>query len=167
MDYYQKYLKYKNKYMKLKSLQSGGDCDPIPNPDNKELLTLKDYKNIPSGRLINIGDKCFDVESMVYIIIRKIKENQDDFDSKYAEPRNPYTGEILTPEEIWRIIYTYTEYRKSDDAQLNKPKIFFIYSDKRANTINEILKKIKELNKPLPQTIKDYIYEIKNSFKKI
>ena len=39
-NYEKKYKKYKSKYQTLKS-QLGGNCDPLPNPEEEDLSTTQ------------------------------------------------------------------------------------------------------------------------------
>jgi hypothetical protein len=50
-SYEQKYIKYKNKYKILKShnggtLLNGGDCDPLPNPEEEDLATTQNLLDL-------------------------------------------------------------------------------------------------------------------------
>jgi len=53
--YFQKYLKYKTKYLELKNNLIGGDCDPVPMPTGTELLTQENYESRKPNQRITIG----------------------------------------------------------------------------------------------------------------
>jgi hypothetical protein len=50
-SYERKYLKYKNKYKILKShiggtLLNGGDCDPLPNPEEEDFVSRENLLDL-------------------------------------------------------------------------------------------------------------------------
>ena len=57
-SYEKKYRKYKSKYKILKII-IGGDCDPLPNPEEEDLATTKNLLDLCPTERITIQDKCY------------------------------------------------------------------------------------------------------------
>ena len=79
MDYYQKYLKYKDKYIKLKELRGGGDIIPPLNETNKSEIAIvchcsPQYKSQFNRSQLGLHDKLYylDIKNK-----KKIKEIDD------------------------------------------------------------------------------------------
>ena len=82
-SYEEKYKKYKKKYQILKSnigctllnggakgtLLNGGDCDPLPNPEEEDLLTSQNLLDLCPEERITIQNKCYEVRSLYRWII--------------------------------------------------------------------------------------------------
>jgi hypothetical protein len=68
MAYYKKYLKYKNKYLELKS-QLGGECDHKPDLNDDEPITLDKYKTRVAAQRVTIDDKCYFIDTLYHHII--------------------------------------------------------------------------------------------------
>ena len=71
-SYEEKYKKYKNKYKALKSY-IGGDCDPLPNPEEEDLLTTQNLLDLCPEERITIQNKCYEVRSLYKWIIEQNK----------------------------------------------------------------------------------------------
>ena len=102
-SYEQKYKKYKSKYQIFKShiggdkgtLLNGGDCDPLPNPEEEDLATTKNLLDLCPTERITIQDKCYEVKGLYrWIVI----DNHN---------RLPLTRTFITPEEKQELIQVY------------------------------------------------------------
>ncbi len=151
MNYYQKYLKYKYKYFELKKIQSGGDCNPAPDPNDREAITLNEYKNIPSAKLISIGPHCFDIEQLARLIIRS------------NNPTNPLTRDVFSPVQLWTIILAYNNYFDSTNPQLtpDSPNRFN-YTQEQLNQIDDAIDDFIDNNIALQPNVIELINNIKN-----
>jgi Leucine-rich repeat (LRR) protein len=76
-SYKKKYLKYKNKYFTLKK-QLGGDCNPLPEPEDQDPITLDNLMNLGQDERITIKGKCYDVRGLYGWIIRQNKKSVPD-----------------------------------------------------------------------------------------
>ena len=110
MDYYQKYLKYKSKYIDLKK---GGACNPPPNPTDYEYISLDEYQHIPAARLETIGGNCYDIIELANWI--RIAAN----------PIYPATNLPISINDIWNVITAYNAYRFVNEPALPN---HFIYT---------------------------------------
>ena len=77
-SYEKKYKKYKNKYKILKSIISGtllngGDCDPLPNPEEEDLLTTQNLLDLCPDERITIQNKCYNIKSLYKWIFKQNK----------------------------------------------------------------------------------------------
>jgi Leucine-rich repeat (LRR) protein len=118
-SYERKYLKYKNKYKILKShiggtLLNGGDCDPLPNPEEEELLTTQNLLDLCSEERITIQNKCYEVRSLYRWIIT---------DNKSILPG---IQTDITVEEKQRLIQAYEVLPKIQNI-LTRDKLIKIY----------------------------------------
>jgi Leucine-rich repeat (LRR) protein len=102
-SYEKKYKKYKNKYQILKSksgdikcpLLNGGDCTPLPNPDEDDLLTAQNLLDLCPEERITIQNKCYDVKGLYRWIV---------IDNKVTLP---LTQTLITYEEKNRLKQAY------------------------------------------------------------
>ena len=79
-SYEKKYKKYKNKYQILKSQLGGakgtlygGDCDPLPNPEEEDFVSKENLLDLCPEERITIQNKCYEVRSLYRWIITKFK----------------------------------------------------------------------------------------------
>jgi hypothetical protein len=102
-SYEEKYLKYKKKYQILKNqldgtkgtLLNGGDCNPLPGPEDYDIITGDDLFNYHPDERITIQRYCYLVRSLYeWIIVR----NHNIL---------PSSQTIITPEERQRLIEAY------------------------------------------------------------
>jgi hypothetical protein len=91
MNYLNKYLKYKKKYISLKN-QTGGECDPLPQDDEIDI----DIFDLKPHERITIENECYNVRDLYYWIIR----NGNDL---------PYTDWPITHHDEIRLIEAYYE----------------------------------------------------------
>jgi hypothetical protein len=77
LNYEKKYLKYKNKYQILKNqydstknILSGGECIPLPNPEEEDFLAQNLLDLCPNER-ITIQNKCYDIRSLYELVIKR------------------------------------------------------------------------------------------------
>ena len=77
-SYEKKYRKYKSKYLILKShiggtqgTLHGGNCDPLPNPEEEDLATTQNLLDLCPEERITIQNKCYDVRGLHTWIINK------------------------------------------------------------------------------------------------
>ena len=70
MNYQNKYLKYKNKYLELKkNIQKGGECNPKPNMEDEEIITLETFGSRTPNDRITINQRCYFVRELYDQII--------------------------------------------------------------------------------------------------
>jgi len=70
MNYQNKYLKYKNKYLELKkNIQKGGECNPKPNMEDEEIITLETFGSRTPNDRITINQRCYFVRELYHQII--------------------------------------------------------------------------------------------------
>jgi hypothetical protein len=98
LNYEKKYLKYKDKYQILKNqygnILSGGDCNPLPDPEDTNLYG-DSLLNLNPNERITIQNKCYDVKDLYeWIIVH------DRF-------RLPLTHTVITPTERQNLIQAY------------------------------------------------------------
>ena len=62
-SYETKYRKYKNKYKSLKS-QLGGECEPLPNFGDEDIITTQNLLNLSPRERITIQNNCYVVDSL-------------------------------------------------------------------------------------------------------
>ena len=67
-SYEKKYLKYKNKYLTLKK-QLGGECNPIPGPEDIDVVTQENLLSYNPDERITIQGKCYNVKGLYEWII--------------------------------------------------------------------------------------------------
>ena len=72
---YNKYLKYKKKYINLKK-QIGGECNPLPNMDDNEYITQEKYRDISTQDRITINNHCYDINALYTWIRTRQNMNQ-------------------------------------------------------------------------------------------
>jgi Leucine-rich repeat (LRR) protein len=104
-SYEKKYIKYKNKYKILKSyiggtLLNGGDCDPLPNPEEEDIVSRENLLDLCPEERITIQNKCYEVRGLHNWII---EENNDIL---------PHTQTTITLEEKERLVQAYEELPK-------------------------------------------------------
>jgi hypothetical protein len=99
LNYEKKYLKYKNKYLILKNqysnILSGGECDPLPDEDEEDMMTMNNLRNLDPYERITIQNKCYEVRSLYRWIILQNKD------------KLPATQINITAEERQRLIEAY------------------------------------------------------------
>ena len=110
-----KYLKYKNRYQKLKNnLKSksfkdtlnGGQCNPIPDQEDVDLFSGDFLVNLSPEKRITIQNKCYEVNGLyTWIVI----DNQD---------RLPDTRKVITDEDIRRLIEAYERMIDAQDRRM-------------------------------------------------
>ena len=98
-NYEKKYKKYKNKYQILKS-HIGGDCSPLPNPEEEDLATTHNLLDLCPEERITIQNKCYDVKGLYTWIIEG------------NHKKLPTTQTEITPEDKKRLIEAYDELSK-------------------------------------------------------
>jgi Leucine-rich repeat (LRR) protein len=102
-SYEKKYLKYKRKYKLLKiiiggakgTLLNGGDCDPLPNPEEEDIVSRENLLDLCPEERITIQNKCYDVKNLYKWIITN-KQNT-----------LPSTQTDITGEEKQKLIQAY------------------------------------------------------------
>ena len=108
-NYEQKYKKYKNKYQILKSHISGtkdillpkvhsvngGACDPLPNPEEEDLLSTQNLLDLCPEERITIQNKCYEIRNLYKWIIEG------------NHKKLPTTQTEITPEDKQRLIEAY------------------------------------------------------------
>jgi hypothetical protein len=67
-NYEKKYKKYKNKYKILK-IHIGGNCDPLPNPEEDDFSTTNNLLDLCPDERITIQNKCYEVSALYRWII--------------------------------------------------------------------------------------------------
>jgi len=140
MNFQQKYIKYKSKYIQLKDYLKGGACIPAPVPTDREYISFEEYINIPPARLETIGEHCYDIVNLANWIRHSIH-------STY-----PANGMHMSLNDIWKVITAYNAYRIVDPALPNH----FIYTPDQSAQI------IAALNfPPVPVAITNLINTIK------
>jgi hypothetical protein len=87
-NYEKKYKKYKDKYQMLKShlngallyggaqgtLLNGGDCYPLPNPEDDDIISAENLLNLHPDERITILNNCYDLNSLYrWIVIQNNK----------------------------------------------------------------------------------------------
>jgi len=112
MNFEQKYLKYKSKYNQLKCQLKGGACNPPPNPNDLEHISLDQYANIPIARLETIGGHCYDIVQL---------GNWIHFAAVSSYPAN---GLPMSDRDKWNVITAYNAYRAAHDPALPNHFIF-------------------------------------------
>jgi hypothetical protein len=99
LNYEKKYLKYKNKYQILKNqygnILSGGECIPLPYPEDKDVITTENLFILHPSERISIQNRCYAVRSLYEWIINR---NYD---------RLPDTQTLITPVERQSLIEAY------------------------------------------------------------
>jgi hypothetical protein len=70
MNNKEKYLKYKKKYLELKK-QYGGECDPLPEEDDMDNITLELLSDYRPEERITISGKCYFVDTIYEQIITR------------------------------------------------------------------------------------------------
>ena len=77
-NYEKKYKKYKNKYQILKSQLggekknlltkvpsvNGGNCEPLPNPEEEDISTAQNLLDLCPEERITIQNKCYEVRGL-------------------------------------------------------------------------------------------------------
>jgi hypothetical protein len=112
-SYEKKYLKYKNKYQIFKShiggakgtlsggaqgtLLNGGNCDPLPNPEEEDLLSTQNLLDLCPEERITIQNKCYEIRNLYKWIIEG------------NHKKLPTTQTEITPEDKKRLIEAYKE----------------------------------------------------------
>jgi hypothetical protein len=107
---YKKYLKYKNKYLNIKS-QIGGECNPEPNPDDEAPIDLVKYKDINPTDLITIGNQCYTIDSIYEWVIGKGKSS------------NPMTNQTISEDDKKKIMIAYKKKHGLPDAEIVDGKL--------------------------------------------
>lgn len=130
MDFYQKYLKYKKKYLELKKIQSGGGI-------------------VPPEREISIGHDMFDVEELVRLI--RLDPNN---------PINPKTNDIISHIDLWRIIKKYNNYANSANPEMRLPIKLFNYNQTQFREIENGIINENNSYLPVSDNIKELINNI-------
>ncbi len=99
LNYEKKYLKYKNKYLTLKNqysnILSGGECDPLPHPEDEDIITTENLFILNPSERISIQNTCYAVRSLYEWIINR------------NHNRLPGTFALITPVERQRLIQAY------------------------------------------------------------
>jgi site-specific recombinase XerD len=110
LNYEKKYLKYKNKYQILKNqigntknilnggakgTLNGGDCNPLPDPEEYDIISGENLFNLSPYKRITIQNKCYDINSLYKWIIEQNKNIL------------PSTQTNITLEERQRLIEAY------------------------------------------------------------
>ncbi len=99
LNYEKKYLKYKNKYLILKNqysnILSGGECYPLPDYDDEDVITMENLFYLRSSERISIQNRCYAVRSLYRWIITQNKNML------------PGTTIFITPLERQRLIQAY------------------------------------------------------------
>ena len=120
-SYEKKYLKYKNKYKILKSqfggakgTLHGGDCSPLPNPEEEDLVTAKNLLDLCPEERITIQNKCYEVKSLHNWIIEGNHDRLFD------------TQTLITPEDKQRLLEAYDELPLLPN-KLTRDKLIQIY----------------------------------------
>jgi len=122
MDYYQKYLKYKNKYLNLKKIQKGGACFPDPNPNDVDPYSWFEYSTYLNNNndfyLYNINGRCIDIYYAAGDIrLARLPPNTSYFD-------------------VWEIIKNYNDFHNAKSNYFRernssiRPKFNFSENDK-------------------------------------
>ena len=95
MNYQNKYLKYKNKYLELKkNIQKGGECNPLPDMKDDEMITLETFGSRSPNDRITINGACYFVRELHHQIIT-LKRNV------------PHTNLPISDEDKERLITAY------------------------------------------------------------
>ena len=141
-SYEKKYRKYKSKYQKLKShiggtllpkvpsvnggakgtLLNGGDCDPLPNPEEDDIVTTNNLLDLCPTERITIQNKCYEVKGLYrWIVI----DNHN---------RLPLTRTFITPEEKQELIQVYNASIQTSNI-LTRDKLNQIYPNLQVSNI--------------------------------
>ena len=80
LNYEKKYLKYKSKYQILKNqfgstknILSGGECNPLPDLDDDDVISGENLLDLYPAERITIQNKCYAVKDLYTWIIEKNK----------------------------------------------------------------------------------------------
>jgi hypothetical protein len=119
-SYKKKYRKYKYKYQILKS-HIGGDCGPLPNPEEDDFITTNNLLDLCSDERITIQNKCYEVASLYKWIIT---DNHNIL---------PSTQTAITVEEKQRLIQAYEELFKIPNI-LTRGKLIQLYPNLQQET---------------------------------
>jgi Leucine-rich repeat (LRR) protein len=126
-SYEKKYRKYKNKYQILKiiiggkqgTLLNGGDCFPLPNPEEYDIITAENLLNLDPDARITIQNKCYDVNGLYNWVIT------------YNKNILPSTLTEITVEEKQRLTQAYDELLPNI---LTRDKLIQIYPNLQQET---------------------------------
>lgn len=104
---YNKYIKYKSKYLKLKK-QLGGECDPVPEQDYKDPVYHSNLLNLLPEYRITINGRCYDVRDLHDWVIKR-KQPLDPLKNKVSDKditriNDAFNNIPLTLEQIQEII---------------------------------------------------------------
>ena len=116
-SYEKKYKKYKKKYQILKII-NGGDCDPLPNPEEEDIVSRENLLDLCPEERITIQNKCYEVKSLHTWIIKENKENKK---------KLPFTLTDITPEDKQRLIEAYDELTFVQPNILTREKLIQLY----------------------------------------
>ena len=120
-NYEKKYLKYKSRYKKLKS-HIGGDCDPLPNPEEEDIMSRENLLDLCPEERITKQNKCYDVKNLYEWVIKQKKNML------------PSTQTIITLQEKKKLIKAY----KSLPNILTRTTLIQLYPDLELNNVIEI-----------------------------
>ena len=74
---------------------NGGDCNPLPSPEDYDVITGETLLDLCPDERITIRNRCYEVRSLYENII------------KYKRNFLPDTMQVITPEETEKIIRAY------------------------------------------------------------
>ena len=83
-SYEKKYRKYKSKYKILKS-HIGGACDPLPNPEEEDIVSRENLLDLCPEERITIQNKCYEVNGLYRWIITDNKSILPGIQTKITE----------------------------------------------------------------------------------
>jgi hypothetical protein len=121
MNFQQKYLKYKSKYLELKNQLKGGACNTAPIPTDNEYISFDQYQDIPVARLETIGGHCYDIVQLANWIHLS------------ANATYPATALPMNAIDKWHVINAYNAYRIAHDPALPNHFIFTPAQDAQIN----------------------------------
>jgi hypothetical protein len=162
MNYYQKYLKYKNKYLQLKRL-SGGLSIPILEKvlNDSDFITSEFLVKIK--KYINISENLEKIQKDIFIIILaeviknkyiKDKNLDESLNKTLTKYINKYNININIEEIIKLVKQDLIDFDLKDSIYISPP---YDEEDTKDNSTYNINKKIKEQNL---QYVKNYIKTI-------
>jgi hypothetical protein len=98
MNYQNKYLKYKNKYLELKkNIKKGGECNPLPDMSDEEMITLETFGSRTPNDRITIDGACYFVRELYDLIM--IQNHK----------AVPHTNIDITPDNEAKLIAAYNK----------------------------------------------------------
>lgn len=135
MSYEEKYIKYKNKYLKLKELSGGGVSDNMCKFMIQQFMNQNDKLNIEYNLNIKENTKKMNIiQNLILIIQEKTKKNENV--DKLNDELNNLVVEVNHTKKL-------TDYMK---IQIDENKKTIIEIEKKEKEIEE--QKLKENKKP-------------------